>query len=149
MSNMSATKIRDQFNNNYKSVDLNGDQILDSQDLVNSIIWDSFISKYNPNQLVQIIADEYNGNEFLFALDFYKEYADSYIKENLKINGISILELETYTVKNNYYMFVGDNRDNSYDSRIWGFVPDYQLLGTPLLSLINITKFKLRLKTIN
>ena len=134
---------------NYKSVDLNEDQILDSQDLVNSIIWDSFISKYNPNQLVQIITDEYNGNEFLFALDFYKEYADSYIKENLKINGTSISELETYTVKNNYYMFIGDNRDNSYDSRIWGFVPDYQLLGTPLLSLVNITKFKLRLKTIN
>ena len=140
-----------QFSNSklHKSVDLNQDQILDSYDLVNSAIWDSFILDYNPNKLLDIIDNKYNGNQLLFALEFYKEYADSYIKENLKINGSSISELETYTVKNNYYMFVGDNRDNSYDSRIWGFVPEYQLLGTPLLSLVNITKFKLRLKTIN
>ena len=140
-----------QFSNSgaYKSVDLNQDQILDSHDLVNTAIWDAFILKYNPNELLDIIDNKYNGNELLFALEFYKEYADSYIKENLKINGYSISELKTYTVKNNYYMFIGDNRDNSYDSRIWGFVPEYQLLGTPLLSLVNITKFKLRLKTIN
>ena len=134
---------------NYKSVDLNQDQVLDSKDLVNSSIWDAFISKYNPNQIIQIITDEYDGNELLFALKFYKEYADSYIKENLRINGLTIDELQTYTVKNNYYLFIGDNRDNSYDSRIWGFVPEYQILGTPLLSLLNVTKFKLRLKTIN
>ena len=133
----------------HKSVDLNQDQNLDSYDLVNSVIWDSFISDYNPNEILDIIDNKYNGNELLFALEFYKQYADSYIKENLKINGFSISELRTYTVKNNYYMFIGDNRDNSYDSRIWGFVPDYQLLGTPLLSLVNIAKFKLRLKTIN
>ena len=140
-----------QFSNStlHKSVDLNQDQNLDSHDLVNSVIWDSFISDHNINDMMKIIDTKYNGNQLLFALDFYKEYADSYIKENLKINGSTISELKTYIVKNNYYMFIGDNRDNSYDSRIWGFVPEYQLLGTPLLSLVNITKFKLRLKTIN
>ena len=133
----------------YESVDLNQDEVLDGRDLVNSVIWNAFISDYNPNEIIQIITDQYNGNELLFALDFYKEYADSYIEKNLRINGLSIDELKNYTVKNNYYLFIGDNRDNSYDSRIWGFVPEYQILGTPLLSLVNITKFKLRLKTIN
>lgn len=134
---------------NYKSIDLNQDGIINSNDLVNDIIWESFISKYNPNQIDEILNNEYNGNKLLFALIFYKNYADSFIKQNLKINGLSISELETYKVKNDYYMFIGDNRDNSYDSRIWGFVPEYQILGTPLLSLLNITKLKLRFKTIN
>ena len=133
----------------FKSVDLNQDQILDREDLVNSIIWDSFTSDYNPNQILDIITNNYNGNELLFALEFYKQYADSYIEKNIRINGFSIAELKDYTVKNNYYLFIGDNRDNSYDSRIWGFVPEYQILGTPLLSLLNITKFKPRFKTIN
>ena len=117
--------------------------------LVNSNIWDSFVSIYNPNELLDIINNKYNGDQISFVLDFYKKFADSYIKKNLRINGLTIEDLETYTVKNNYYMFIGDNRDNSYDSRIWGFVPEYQILGTPLLSLLNVTKFKLRLKTIN
>ena len=141
LDNLSSIK------NNPKYVFINGD--ICQFDLVNNIIWESFISKYNPNEIDEILNNEYNGNKLLFALIFYKNYADSFIKKNLKINGLSISELEAYKVKNDYQMFVGDNRDNSYDSRIWGFVPEYQILGTPLLSLLNITKLKLRFRTIN
>ena len=88
--------------------------------------------------------------EALFSLlNFYKEYADIYIREILKINGVNINDSSSYIVKHDYYLFIGDNRDNSLDSRFWGFVPDYQILGTPLLSLLNISKFKIRFKTIN
>ena len=52
-------------------------------------------------------------------------------------------------VVHDYYLFIGDNRDNSLDSRYWGFVPDYQILGTPLLSLLNISNLSVRIKTIN
>ena len=65
------------------------------------------------------------------------------------INNEYLSELESYEVLSDYYLFIGDNRDNSLDSRFWGFVPDYQILGTPLLSLLNISKFKIRFKTIN
>jgi len=46
--------------------------------------------------------------------------------------------LSNYTFKYNYYWMMGDNRHNSLDSRIWGFVPESHILGKPLLVLFSI-----------
>ncbi len=40
---------------------------------------------------------------------------------------------DNYTVQNDYYFMLGDNRDDSADSRFWGFVPESNIIGRAMM----------------
>ncbi|MBI4535702.1 MAG: signal peptidase I [Ignavibacteriae bacterium] len=40
---------------------------------------------------------------------------------------------ESYVVERNYIFGMGDNRDNSLDGRFWGFIPEENVVGTPMI----------------
>ena len=56
---------------------------------------------------------------------------------------IDDMPASSYTVEQDYYFMMGDNRDQSSDSRFWGFVPHDNILGEALFVYfsVNLKRF--------
>ena len=53
---------------------------------------------------------------------------------------------EHYRFRHSYYFMLGDNRCHSSDSRSWGFVPKYNIIGKAVLVLFSNTSNQVRWK---
>ncbi|MBN8704703.1 MAG: signal peptidase I [Bacteroidetes bacterium] len=53
------------------------------------------------------------------------------VDDNVYLNGKI---LSSYTIQQDYFWMMGDNRDNSADSRYWGFVPESHVRGKALIT---------------
>ncbi len=72
-----------------------------------------------------------------WAITIDREYGKRVVAVS---NGVVTIEgkpVHSYTFKKNYYFMMGDNRDDSLDSRYWGFVPRDLVEGEAFITLFS------------
>ncbi|MCD8032446.1 MAG: S26 family signal peptidase [Bacteroides sp.] len=79
-------------------------------------------------------------------LPFYERCIEAYEGNKLEVrqDGIYIndVKTDTYTFGMDYYWMMGDNRNNSLDSRYWGFVPEDHIIGKPMVVWLSLNQEK-------
>jgi len=66
-----------------------------------------------------------------------REYGERMVNVENDVVSIKGVPVTSYTFKKDYYFMMGDNRDDSLDSRFWGFVARDMVVGQAFITLFS------------
>lgn len=73
--------------------------------------------------------------EYQWIISEYEHHHLENKKGKIFIDG---KEATQYTIQQDYYMMIGDNRDASLDARFFGFVPEENIVGSPMFTWLSV-----------